>query len=138
MPSIFTSKTEKPNKIVLTDALQSTYKIWEELKETLINEHGKLLEEWKYYGPKTGWLLKFFYKTKNLFFLIPSEKFFTLAFVFGDKAISEIENSDLPEKIKEELRNTKKYAEGKGLRIEIRKKGDLKSIIKLVRIKITS
>lgn len=136
MPSIFTAKSEKPDKIVLSETLQSTYKLWEELKSSLNKEHGTLVEEWKYYGPKTGWLLKLFYKTRNLFFLIPCKKFFTLAFVFGDKAVSEIEISDLPENIKEELRETKKYAEGKGLRIEIKKKSDLKNIIKLVRIKI--
>ena len=138
MPSVFNNKSDKPNILILAQVLKSTYKIWEEIKNSLTKEYGSLLEEWKYYGPKTGWLLKMFYKKRNMFFLIPSEKYFSLAFLFGDNAVSEIEQSDLPEKIKEEIRNTKKYAEGKGIRVEVRKRSDVKNIIKLVRIKVNN
>jgi hypothetical protein len=138
MPSIFINKSVKPNKVILSEVLKTTYKLWEEIRNSLTEEHGKMLEEWKYYGPKTGWLLKLFYKKRNLFFLIPNEKYFTLAFVFGDNAVSEIEQSGLPEKIKEELRNTKKYAEGRGLRLEVKKQSDIKYINKLVAIKINN
>jgi len=34
----------------------------------MINQYGPLTEEWKYYGKKTGWVLKYFYKKRNLFF----------------------------------------------------------------------
>lgn len=138
MPSIFIDKAVKPNKVILAEALNKTYKFWEELLGNLNDEYGKLEEEWRYYGPKTGWLLKLFYKKRNLFFLIPNEKYFTLAFVFGDNAVEEIIKSKLPDYIKEEIKNTVKYAEGRGIRIDIKKHSIIKSILKLVNIKVNN
>ena len=136
MPSIFIDKSVKPDNIILSDALKTTYKFWEEILKSLSEEYGKLDIEWKYYGRKTGWLLKLFYKKRNMFFLIPNKRYFTLAFIFGDNAVSEIEKSDLPESLKNEIRNTQKYAEGRGLRIDVKKHSEIKNIKKLVGIKI--
>jgi hypothetical protein len=136
MPSIFIDKSVKPNNVILAEALKTTYKFWEEILKSLYDEYGKLEEEWRYYGPKTGWLLKLFYRKRNLFFLIPNKKYFTLAFVFGDKAVDEIENSNLPKSIKDEIKNTVKYAEGRGIRIDVKKQSIIKNVKKLVSIKI--
>ena len=60
------------------------------------------------------------------------------AFVFGDKAVSIIEKSDLPKNIIEEIKNARKYAEGRGLRILLKKPNDVKLVLKLTEIKISS
>jgi hypothetical protein len=134
--SIFSDKSVTPDNKKLSDGLGKSYMLWEELLKTLREEHGKLTEEWKYYGQKIGWTLKLFYKKRNLFFFTPCDKYFRLSFVFGDKAVSEIEKSSLPKNIINELLSARKYAEGRGLRIEVRKKSNLKSIKRLVEIKI--
>ena len=121
---------------MLSDALGGSYKYWEEIKSTLEDQYGKLTEEWKFYSASSGWTLKLILKKRNLLFFAPCEKYFRLAFIFGDKAVTEVENSDLPNGMIEELKNAKRYVEGRGLRIEVRKKADIKYIIKLVAIKI--
>jgi hypothetical protein len=99
-------------------------------------EYGGLIEEWKYYGLKSGWILKSLNKKRNLFFLIPCQKYFRIAFVFGDRAVAAIENSGLPATMIEEIKTAKKYAEGRGLRLEVRKRGDVEHVKKLVAIKV--
>ncbi len=133
--NVFTDKEVKPNDQLLAEALGNTYKYWVEIKTSLKKEYGDLTEEWKCYGSKYGWSLKMFYKKRNLFFFTAYNKYFGIGFVFGDKAVSAVEKSDLPKQLIEELKSAKKYAEGRGLRLEIKKQGDIKNILKLVEIK---
>ena len=138
MPSIFLDKSVKPNNEMLSAALGQSYKYWEEIKNTLENQYGTLTEEWKYYSASSGWTLKLLLKKRNLFFFAPCEKYFRLAFIFGDKAVSAVEESDLPVKMVQELKSAKRYVEGRGLRLEIKKKADIKHVITLVGIKINN
>jgi hypothetical protein len=136
--NIFIDKLHKPTEKDLSEKLGAAYKYWEEIKKSLGDEYGDLVEEWKYYGQKYGWSLKLFYKKRNLFFFAVYKKYFRIGFTFGDKAVSAIEKSDLPKSLIEELKNAKKYVEGRGLRIEVKKQNDVKNIIKLVGFKINN
>lgn len=55
-----------------------------------------------------------------MIYLLPRDGFFKIAFVFGQKAVDEILKSNITESIKTELKNAKVYAEGRGIRIEVR------------------
>jgi hypothetical protein len=138
MASIFINKSVTPNNVMLSDALGRSYKYWEEIKSTLEDQYGTLNEEWKHYSSSSGWTLKLLLKKRNLFFFTPYEKYFRIAFVFGDKAVKVVEDSDLPIRIIQELKNAKRYAEGRGLRNEVKKRADIKNIIKLVTIKVSN
>jgi hypothetical protein len=138
MSSIFIDKTFKPDNQMLAEVLSTSYKLWEKIKSSLINDYGKLDEEWKHYGQKIGWTFKLLYKKRNLFFFTPYEKYFQIAFVFGDKAVAVIEKSDLPRSIIEEIKNARKYVEGRGLHITVKKQSDVKIVLKLTEIKINN
>ena len=134
--SLFDDKSVKPDEKALLKAIGKTAGYWKKIKSNLENEYGELNEDWKYYGQKTGWLLKVLRKKRNLFFCIPLKGSFQITFVFGEKAVSAVQNSDLPEPIKQELKNARKYAEGRGLRIDVKSAKDVKNIQKLVQIKV--
>jgi hypothetical protein len=136
--SLFLDKSKQPDDEALKKVLGTSYKFWEEIKTGIHDEYGDVTEEWKFYGAKSGWTLKMLLKKRNLFFFVAYEKYFLIAFVFGDKAVSEIEKSDLPADLIKELKNAKKYAEGRGLRMEIRKKSDVKNVIRLLKFKVSN
>ena len=136
--SFFTNKSVKPDDRSLGKVLGASYKYWEELKGELENEFGPLIEEWKFYSQKSGWTLKLLRQKRNLFFFTPCSKYFRLSFVFGDKAVSAIEKSDLPKRMITSLVDAKKYIEGRGLRIEVKSRKDVEHIITLVNIKINN
>ncbi len=135
---ILLEKNKQPDDITLKAVLGPSYTLWEELKNIITTEYGNVTEEWKFYGAKSGWTLKLLLKKRNLFFMGPYEKYFIIAFVFGDKAVAEVEKSDLPAVLIKELVSAKKYAEGRGLRLEIRKKSDVKNVLKLTGFKINN
>jgi len=132
----FLVKSEIPDDQKLKKSLGGNHKLWEEIKKSLLSKYGILTEEWKYYGQKSGWVLKNYYKKRNLFFLVVNEKHFTITFVLGDKAVNSAEKSDLPKNIISELLNATKYAEGRSISIQVKNKSDVEIIKKLVSIKI--
>ena len=56
--------------------------------------------------------------------------------VFGEKATQEILKSKIHETIKTELRQAKVYAEGRGIRIEVRNDEFIQDLKELIKIKI--
>lgn len=136
--SIFKDRDNKPNKERLSKVLGKTSEVWQTIKSELTSEHGELIEDWKYYNKKSGWILKALRKKRNLFFFVPLKDYFTISFVFGDKAVNAAERSDLPENIKQTLKNARKYIEGRGLQIDVKSMDDIEIIKKLVKIKISN
>lgn len=135
---LFLDKQIMPNDQMISEALGKTYKYWKEVRKSLDNEYDNLIEEWKYYGKNYGWGMKLLLKKRNLFFFAAHNKYFVLGFIFGDKAVSAIKQSDLPEQMITEIKTAKKYAEGTGLSIKVKKRDDIKYIKKLVEIKVNN
>jgi len=48
----------KPGDAQLAAALGDSFHLWTDLKAAVAAEHGPVVEEWKYYGPKSGWTMK--------------------------------------------------------------------------------
>jgi hypothetical protein len=134
--NIFNDKNVKPDDKLLAEKMGATYKYWSEIKEHIKEQYGNTIEEWKFYGKKYGWQLKTLIKKRNLFFLIPYESYFKLVFVFGDKAVDEIEKSEISDNLKKNVLNAKKYGEGRGLPIEVRDGKYIADIKKLIDIKM--
>lgn len=136
MKSVFTDKSKKPNEIQLQEALGKTYAYWQTFAEHTKKLYPEAAEEWNFSGEKFGWSFRIKDKKRVIIYLLPRDKFFKIAFVFGQKATDAILESDISETIKTELQAAKVYAEGRGIRIEIKKEDLLKDILKLIAIKI--
>jgi len=136
--SVFGGKAVEPTEQMLSKVLGKSYRLWQEIKSHLDDRYGELTEEWKFYGQKSGWILKTLRKKRNLFFFVPLEGSFRLSFVFGDKAVAAVEKGDLPEELIATVKNAKKYAEGRGLQIEVKQAADVENIKKLVEIKVNN
>jgi len=136
--STFDHKATKPTAQKLARVLGESNGLWKEIKKHLKAEYGELIEDWKFYGQKSGWILKTLRKKRNLFFFVPLEGSFKVSFVFGDKAVAAAEQSDLPKSLITTLKNARKYAEGRGLQIEVKRQADVENIQKLVEIKVNN
>jgi len=138
MAASFKDKATMPDDKMLAKALGKSNRLWQEIKKHLKAEYGELNEEWKFYGQKSGWILKTLRKKRNLFFFIPLKDSFQVSFIFGDKAVAAVQKSDLPKKLVTELKNARKYAEGRGLRIDVKNSADVEHVKRLVEIKINN
>lgn len=133
--SYFGDKTSKPDELMLHQALGNSFMLWMEIRDFLNSKFENSAEEWKFYNSKSGWLLKTLVKKRNLFFFVPKQGYFSLSFIFGDKAAAEIERSNLPQDIIESLKKAVKYMEGRGINLEIKTGEDVKVVQRLIEIK---
>ena len=135
---IFLDKSKQPQEKKLKQTLGSTFDLWQEIKTFIKSEIGETSEEWKFYMKKTGWQLKTLLKKRNMFFFTPFENCFRITFVFGDKAVAEVQKSDLPKNLVDELVSAKKYMEGRGFSVDVKSPNDVEVIKKLLFIKVNN
>lgn len=133
--SCFSDKKRQPTSSDLKKALGQKYSLWTSIRKYLSNEYAEDDVEWKYYGKKNGWLAKNLVGKRNIVFLIPLEGSLRLSFTFGDKAVEVINDSDLPESIVKLVNESRKYAEGRVIQLEVKDTADCKVIEQLIDIK---
>lgn len=136
--SIFMDKEKSPTINDLSLRLSTTYEWWKMLRNFVFDMYPKATEEWKYSGVKHGWYYRISDKKRAIIYLLPREGYFKVAFVFGQRATTQLLESTVSDEIKTELQNAKVYAEGRGIRIEIKEGSKIEDIKKLVEIKLAN
>jgi hypothetical protein len=134
--SIFTKKEAIPTTADLTGALGETFDVWQSLVDYVHQLYPNSVDEWN--CTHYGWSFRMKDKKRVLIYLLPRDKFFKAAFVFGQKATDIILQSPVAEAIKKELGSARVYAEGRGIRIDIQDNSILNDIKKLIEIKLAN
>lgn len=136
--SIYNNKLAEPDDISLARDLAASKKLFDTITAFIENEYGDFSVEWKYYNNKSGWILKMFSKKRNVLFVVPCDTFFRVSITLGEKACDTVMNSTMPDSIKRELLDSKKYAEGRTILVDVKSDSDMKDVLCLVSIKLES
>jgi hypothetical protein len=134
--SIFPEKDAMPTEEELAGSLDLTYELWKRIQELVLLKYPDGLAEWNYPGKKYGWNYRIKDKKRAIIYLLPRERYFKVAFVFGDKAMKEILDSPVSDFIKDELIQAKKYAEGRGISMDVKHVSIIPDITQLIEIKL--
>ena len=134
--SIFQDKEVMPTEKDLVENLGNTYVLWKQIHDFVMIKYPKGLAEWNYPGKKYGWSFRIKDKKRAIIYFLPRDKFFKVAFVFGQKATDTILSSNISSEIKTELEQAKQYAEGRGIRIDVKNEMILPDIKRLIEIKL--
>lgn len=103
--------------------------------EAFVRHNRELRPEWKDYGRKLGWSLKLFDGKRNVCFLTPHEGRLMIGFVLSARATEAALASSLPDEVKQQIREARVYAEGRGVRLEARTERDLAPAQQLLELK---
>jgi len=136
--SIFIDKTIIPTDKDLVEKLGSKYKLWQQIHDLVLIKCPNGLAEWSYSGLKYGWSFRIKDKKRAIIYLLPRDQYFKVAFVFGDKAVSKIMESEISNDIKTEINQATKYAEGRGIRIDVKNNSVIFDIEHLIDIKLNN
>jgi hypothetical protein len=134
--SIFPDKLVKPEQKDLITALGTSYELWTQIEKIVMGKYPAGLSEWNYPGKKYGWSYRIKDKKRAIIYFLPRNKYFKVAFVFGQKATDEIMESTISADIKSELEQATKYAEGRGIRIDVNSSSILPDVRQLIDIKL--
>jgi len=135
--SFFTDKNQVPTEDELKMALGSTYSLWNHLREYVHSLYPAVTDEWGFPGAKYGWSYRVKDSKRVILYLLPRDGYFKAAFNFGNKASEAILNSTISEKIRKDLGEARVYAEGRGIRIDVKDESLLNDIELLIRAKIS-
>jgi hypothetical protein len=131
----FPDKATPPTDASLKQLLGSCWRLWVTLRDHILQSYPQLGEEWKFPGAKYGWNYRIRDKQRVTIYFIPKKNGFEVAFVFGPKATDAVMGSQVSQTIKDDLSAARVYAEGRGIRLTVTNKNDLKDIKTLVTIK---
>ena len=134
--SAFDNKGIIPDDDMVSIALGGTATIWEELRAGVQDSYPDVQGEWKHYGKAAGWTYKLISKKRNLLFFVPKNDCFRLRIVLGEKACAFAEtDNELPDEIKQAIREATPYTEGRSIDIDIDRREQLEAVKRLLRIK---
>ena len=136
--SAFDDKLKKPGAGDLEKMLGRTSTHWDDLRTHVAAEYAPLDETWNFAGAKWGWSLRLKQKKRTVLHMTPCKGHFLVGFALGEKAVKAAHDSHLPDSVLSVIDEAPKYAEGRGVRIEVRNKKDRETVKKLAAIKMAN
>lgn len=134
--SIFDVKTVEPSEQMLITELGKSKVYLDQIAFFIEKEYGGISHEWKYYGNKSGWILKLYSKKRNILFVIPCHGYFRISFTFSEKPVHEIMQHELPGFNKQDLLDSRKYAEGRTFQYDVKNDSDYSNVTTFIQIKM--
>ena len=136
--SVFDDKARRPTEEDLARALKGSFVFWNDLKERIASRFTPLTFEWGFTSKSTGWGLRLKHKDRIILYMTPCAGHFLASFALGEKAVQAAHKSNLPNSILTIIDSAKKYAEGRGIRLEVSSARDVRNIEKLAAIKMST
>ena len=136
--SVFDDRSRPPRDDDLAATLGTTFVFWNELKRLMASRFAPLSVEWEFTSKKTGWGLRLRREKRTILYMTPCRGYFMASFAMGEKAAKATHESDLPVSVLGVIDSAKKYAEGRGVRLEVRNAEDVRSVEKLAVVKMAN
>jgi hypothetical protein len=119
--SAFDDKAKKPSKSSLRTTLGRTSTHWDNLVAFIASEYAPLDETRNFAGAAWGWSLRLKQKKRTVLYMTPCRGHFLVGFALGEKAVKAAQDIGLPKDVLSLIDEAKKYAEGRAVRLEIRR-----------------
>lgn len=133
--SLFDDKSNPPQENDLSIALGDNYALWNELKEAISSSYAPLASDWVF---AHRWGLRLKHKKRAVLYMTPCRGYFLASFALGGRAVQAAHQSDLPAAILRVIDDAPQYAEGSGVRVEVKDAADLRSVRTLAAIKMAN
>jgi len=132
---LLSDKNVYPTDEYIFSIIGDKKQLWKNIMEHMSNNYKDSLGQWNFYNDGKKWLFKMIHKKKTIFWAGILTDTFRITFYLGNKAETLIENSDLPQNIKEEFRTAKRYGLIRPVTLIINDKTDIDNVLKMIGIK---
>jgi Protein of unknown function (DUF3788) len=136
--SAFDDKANPPREADLAQTLGKKFALWNDLKERIAARFAPLSIEWGYASKSTGWGLRLKQEKRTVLYMTPCQGYFLASFALGEKAVKAAHASDLPAAVLDIIDSAPRYAEGRGVRFEVRNAKDVRNVEKVAIIKMAN
>jgi hypothetical protein len=129
-------ETLYPDDEVIFSHLGKSGKLWTSFFEILDSGHPDFSREWKYYRDGKSWLMKVQQKKKTVFWISLLPRSFRITFYFTERAEAALRESPIPDELKEQFLNGKRYNKIRGLTLTFENRKDIGYAKALIEIKL--
>lgn len=133
--SAFDDPANRPDAGVLRSTLGRSHAAWLALIAAVEGKVAPLRPEWVFAGKSTGWGLRMKHGERVIVYMTPRAGSFLVSFALGERAVEAALAARLPAHVRKAIEGAPRYAEGRGVRIEVRGKRDLPALAELARLK---
>lgn len=135
--SIFDDKSKAPTDTDLAAALKRSYVLWNNLRNLISERFTPVTCDWGFASKTTGWGMRLKHKDRAILYMTPCAGYFLASFALGEKAVKLAHEARLPTSVLNVIDNAKKYAEGRGVRLEVRTARDVSNVERIAVIKMS-
>ncbi len=136
--SAFEDKAHPPTEEDLKVVLGKAHSLWLKLQKYVESKFAPISSEWGYSGKAYGWGLRLKSEKRAVLYMTPCRGYFLASFALGEKAVAAAHVSKLSSQLIDLIDRAPKYAEGRGVRLEVRSAADLRQIELLAAIKMAN
>ena len=133
--SAFAEKAHQPTDKDLRSVLGKTYTAWVRLIELVSDRIAPISQVWGFTSVSTGWGLRLKHNDRVILYMTPREGHFLVSFALGEKAVTAAYTHKLPAAVLKVIESAPKYAEGRGVRLEVRQVREVPTLATLAEIK---
>lgn len=135
-PIALTDPAITPDNDLVFSMIGDKSRYWQQIMEHLYGHHKNISEVWRFYNDGKSWLFRTLQKKNTIFWVAVLKETFRVGFYFGDKAEPMLIQSDLPDSIKHEFMNAKRYNTIRPISVTISDSSDVDNVIKLIELKL--
>lgn len=136
--SAFDDKAHPPTEEDIRIVLGKAHSLWLKLQHYVESEYAPISSEWGYSGKAYGWGLRLKTPMRAVLYMTPCPSYFLVSFALGEKAVTAAEASKLSSQVLDLIDNAPRYAEGRGVRLEVRSAAELNQVKLLAAIKMAN
>ena len=133
--SAFADKVHQPTEKDLRSVLGKAYTAWVRLIKLVSERIAPISQFWGFAGASYGWSLRLKRNDRVILYMTPREDHFLVSFALGEKAVAAARAQKLPPAILKAIESAPKYAEGRGVRLEVRRSPEISALATLAEIK---
>lgn len=133
----FTNPSVQPGDDLVFSLIGTKKKYWQGIIRHLVENYKDISWSWNWYNDGKQWLFKLVQKKKTIYWAtVMATCDFRITFYFADKALPLIDDSELPQPIKENFKTTKKFGPVRPVTILVSSDEDVETVLKLAEIKV--
>jgi hypothetical protein len=133
--SAFSHSASQPTDASLRATLGEAFPIWTRLIDDLGRRLAPVNTVWGSSGKSTGWGLRVRCDERIILYMTPQRGQFLVSFALGARAVEAAAKARLPAALTRTIATAPQYAEGRGVRIEVRSARQIPGIVKLGEVK---
>lgn len=135
-PVVLTDQTIQPDDHLIYTVIGEKQVLWQQIMQYLYDHYTDASEVWRFYNDGKCWLFRTIRKKKTIFWIGVIKDTFRITFYLADKAEPLIEESFIPEEVKNKFRNAKPSKFGRAVSITMETSLDVETVKILIDLKL--